>query len=873
MVSGKERHDYEVKVVDPTYESAGYSEYACKICGYSNTGDETGKLTHNYSSEWSHDGNSHWHACTDAGYENLKSDDAVHTYEDKVIDPTYEAEGYTTHTCTVCGYYYTDSKTSKLEHNYSKDWSHDGNSHWHACIDDGYESLKKDEGDHSFEAKVIAPTYDENGCTRHTCTVCGYYYDDAITDKLKYAITWEDSDGTVLRTDRVEKGETPSYGEDPEKEMGKLETYSFAGWEPAITPASCDMTYKATYQTHKSENEFVVMFDSNGGDEFSVTLTKKKDATLTLPDTWPYKEGYVFCGWSSIYEEKVYGAEDEFDGNFNVVFFADWLPVCSNCDGSGGVSEKCSKCNGTGKVTVRIVTDNGSYVYLCSCSACKGTGKMAEVLNCSKCGGSGYTLEDGPKIEKVTPNSITLTETDGYEYSMDGSSWQSSPTFGGLTANTAYSFYQRKAMNGKMPHGFTSKATSATTLRSSYSITYVLNGGVNSPDNPASYSYESEDITLKDPSREGYTFDGWYCDESLSSVATGVPSGSSGNLTFYAKWEANLNKLTAEPEKASRGTVTVSGSGYTGEKITVTAKASPTYTFGGWYSNGYFASSKNPYTFRMPNRDVSLTAVFLTKFEAEELEKKQQLGMAPAFRGDCNNYCTVTYGLYPQTHVSDETLVSELNKLTTTESNGWYLYDGSYYAKKIANPRFSFGRFSDGTKFDRGKTYWFKCEPIEWEIRSSLEGTYSLVSTSLLDTHCFHSSTYNRTINGEVVYPNNYKHSDIRSWLNDEFYNSAFALDNFLIQTVSSVYSADSVTEEKVYLPYYSSGHINQLRPTDWAKASGILEGENGGFYWEGGSTGNPKYALTVTGDGYLSSDYVSDSSYGVRPGIRIKIA
>ena len=53
-----------------------------------------------------------------------------------------------------------------------------------------------------------------------------------------------------------------------------------------------------------------------------------------------------------------------------------------------------------------------------------------------------------------------------------------------------------------------------------------------------------------------------------------------------------------------------------------------------------------------------------------------------------------------------------LNELTTTESNGWYLYEGEYYAKRTAC-RYSYScQFDNGTTILEGKTYWFKCIEI-----------------------------------------------------------------------------------------------------------------------------------------------------------------
>ena len=46
----------------------------------------------------------------------------------------------------------------------------------------------------------------------------------------------------------------------------------------------------------------------------------------------------------------------------------------------------------------------------------------------------------------------------------------------------------------------------------SYSITYILDGGINSKSNPQSYTV-LYGVTFEEPTKEGYTFDGWYIDE------------------------------------------------------------------------------------------------------------------------------------------------------------------------------------------------------------------------------------------------------------------------------------------------------------------------------------------------------------------------
>jgi subtilisin family serine protease len=53
-------------------------------------------------------------------------------------------------------------------------------------------------------------------------------------------------------------------------------------------------------------------------------------------------------------------------------------------------------------------------------------------------------MPEAPQMESRTETSITLVAIDSCEYNINGSDWQSSPIFDGLTPNTAYVFTQRK---------------------------------------------------------------------------------------------------------------------------------------------------------------------------------------------------------------------------------------------------------------------------------------------------------------------------------------------------------------------------------------------------------------------------------------------
>ncbi len=87
-----------------------------------------------------------------------------------------------------------------------------------------------------------------------------------------------------------------------------------------------------------------------------------------------------------------------------------------------------------------------------------------------------------------------------------------------------------------------------TTLVKQYKITYVLNGGTNNRDNPSVFKETSDTIVLKDPTKEGYTFAGWYLDEQFTQKVAQIDRGMARDITLYAKWtvEEAADKLNLD---------------------------------------------------------------------------------------------------------------------------------------------------------------------------------------------------------------------------------------------------------------------------------------------------------------------------------------
>ncbi len=257
-------------------------------------------------------------------------------------------------------------------------------------------------------------------------------------------------------------------------------------------------------------------------------------------------------------------------------------------------------------------------------------------------------------------------------------------------------------------------------------------------------------------------------------------------------------------------------------------------------------------------------------------EEKAKLGILPVF-GDG----TVTYGLYPQTHVGDETTISALNALKSADKNGWYLYNEEYYVKKTATPdSTSSFKFKDGTPIVAGTEYWYKCELIIWKVLESDNGIYSLVSTTLLDAYAYDDDS------------SNYEKSQIRTWLTKDFFDAAFKLGSSYIQTTTVDNSASTTssddddyvcpnTNDKVYLLSYkdiingsygfSNDDSRRCEPTDYACASGVWHHDNSyGNYWTRSPAGSDSVSF-VKFNGEVIWTETNETDLGVRPAITLK--
>ncbi len=125
-----------------------------------------------------------------------------------------------------------------------------------------------------------------------------------------------------------------------------------------------------------------------------------------------------------------------------------------------------------------------------------------------------------------------------------------------------------------------------------WTITYVLNGGINSAYNQFSYTIENGDEYFQPATKTGYTFINWYDNPDFTGSPWYGYGGWStfGDLTFYAKFTPISYNVTYH---ADGGTLTGQATSFTIESANITY---PTphktgYTFDGWYESAAFTGA------------------------------------------------------------------------------------------------------------------------------------------------------------------------------------------------------------------------------------------------------------------------------------------
>ena len=196
--------------------------------------------------------------------------------------------------------------------------------------------------------------------------------------------------------------------------------------------------------------------------------------------------------------------------------------------------------------TTANTTYYSSYTYAITANftANGGTGTAP-----SSAAGTGYMNYSGSKIGiSVTMPSNTFTRN-GYTFG----GWYDSVVNKTYTAGTSVTVDSSRNFN-------------ATWNVVTYTIKYNLNGGTVSATNPTSYKVTDADITLNNPTKQGYTFTGWTgTGLSEASNAVTIKSGSYGNREYTANYSINQYYYDVNPDSGIKSfDITIGGKTSTG---------------------------------------------------------------------------------------------------------------------------------------------------------------------------------------------------------------------------------------------------------------------------------------------------------------------
>ena len=147
--------------------------------------------------------------------------------------------------------------------------------------------------------------------------------------------------------------------------------------------------------------------------------------------------------------------------------------------------------------------------------------------------GTHVTTVSGDQATIELGHSYAISAT-GFDNGYEFNNWTASPEENAVFESSTSASTNVTVNNGSVIVTANAKATT-------YTIEYVLPEGVTTT-NPTSYTIESAEITLSNPSnRIGYNFAGWTCDDN---PITQIAHGSTGNKTITATWTAIPYNIT-----------------------------------------------------------------------------------------------------------------------------------------------------------------------------------------------------------------------------------------------------------------------------------------------------------------------------------------
>ena len=564
----------------------------------------------------------------------------------------------------------------------------------------------------------------------------------------KYKVRFINEDGSVLQEETLDYGSTPTYKkETPTKKRTEEYTYEFDKWTPEITKVTSNQEYKATYK--ETKNKYTVTY-INDGEEYHKETALYGSVITEIQD--PTKEGYTFTGWYTKDNEKVthpitvtknitlyskyevnsykvsyYNEEKKYIDDQKINYGENALKPNTNPSKIGYTFKYWSiKENGEeyefstkitkdinlyavyeiNKYTVTYINEGIEYHK----ETVEYGSVITEIQDPTKEGYTftGWYTKDNEKVTHPITVTKNITLYSKYEVNSYKVSYYNEEkkyiddqkiNYGenALKPNTdpskiGYTFkYWSLKENGE-EYEFSTKITKDIALYAvyeinKYTVTYI-NEGVEYHKETAEYG--SVITSIQDPTKEGYTFIGWY---NENNEKINHPITVTENITLHSKYEINTytvsfyhnNEKYVEDQKVNYGESAVKPS---------TDPTKEDYNFSGWVIKG--TNNKYDFTSKV-TKDIELESSFTAK---------------PTY--------TVTFKIGNEVILTEN--VIEGHKVTSKEApykkgylfDKWYSDEGltieNNFDEKIMGNKTIYGKYNENkhtvTYINEGTTYY-----------------------------------------------------------------------------------------------------------------------------------------------------------------------
>ena len=375
-------------------------------------------------------------------------------------------------------------------------------------------------------------------------------------------------DGDIEKTVKVVDGEVVSMNnlKLPSTYNDGEEKYYFMGWADKLNSSELEIldplpTITGARTLHAVWSKavfYTVSFDNNGHGKVKVDFTRVEEGkTISAPDNPVSNDGYAFGGW---YTEST--CTNKFDFEKTVisesrVLYAQWTKenytIKYNLDGGTNSAKNPSSYNVDTETFVFESPVKEGYDFKGWYYDEKFNDKATQVTK----GTTGdknlyakwepkkyfiYYLAGSDAYGTISPDTLVY----GKSIKLKGNGYfrrEDHKQVGWVTADGKKEFdfeaeYAEKASITLFPKW---KVLA-------YTITYVLNGGINNSANVDHYADEDVEsgkfIELKNAMWCGRKFAGWYNNEKFTGdKITKIESGTSGDLKFYAKWNSSMGEM------------------------------------------------------------------------------------------------------------------------------------------------------------------------------------------------------------------------------------------------------------------------------------------------------------------------------------------